>query len=214
MTKTLVVCHDAGAAMLLTHWLKDEQSELLYAMYGPARSIFTRLSIEISPKPLDELFKLYKFDKIVTGTGWMTNIEVSAIKYANDHNIYCISAIDHWVNYNERFLLDNKYYYPNEIWVGDDYAYQHAKQIFQRPIKISQKSSALQEMVNKLISDKVRDPTNQYSPNKKKRVLITMEPIRKVWKSKKTQYAPEIEGLFWFKENLMGLITNRTQLRL
>lgn len=207
MSNTLVVCHDAGAAMLLSHWLKDEQSEILYAVYGPAREIFSCQSVNISPKKLEELFELNKFDRVITGTGWMTNIEVCAIKYAVNRNIYCISAIDHWVNYNQRFLLDNNYYYPNEIWVGDSYAYQHARLMFQSSIKICQKNSALQEMVDTLISSKIgKDSTNQRSLQTK-RVLIAMEPIRKIWKLKKTEYPPEIEGLFWLKENLRCFIS-------
>ena len=135
MSKALLVCNDAGAATLLAYWCKQEQSDFVYAIYGPAQKIFSQNKFRYTNEPVDSLLSKNKYDKIVTGTGWMTDIEKKAIRYAMKNNIFCISAIDHWVNYKERFILEGKSYYPNEIWVGDEYAFNIAKEIFDGSIR-------------------------------------------------------------------------------
>ena len=115
MSKVLVVCHDAGAATLLAYWCKPAKGDYVYAIYGPAMKIFLKRGIEFTSEPIESLLSTNTFDKVITGTGWMTDIETKAIRHAVKNSIYCISAIDHWVNYRERFLLKGKYYHPDEI---------------------------------------------------------------------------------------------------
>ena len=45
-------------------------------------------------------------------------------------DIKTISFLDSWFNYKKRFCLKNKYYYPNEIWTFDKYAFILAKKFF------------------------------------------------------------------------------------
>ena len=42
-------------------------------------------------------------DLLITGSGWMSQLEVAAIKEAKFRGIPCITILDHWVNYRERF---------------------------------------------------------------------------------------------------------------
>ena len=205
MSKTLVVSNDAGAATLLSYWCKLEQGEIIYAIYGPAQKIFTQSGFKFTNKPIESLLNKEKYNKIITGTGWMTDIEKIAIKYAIRNNIYCISVIDHWVNYKERFILNGNQYHPNEIWVGDEYALKIANKIFDESIKIVQKESPLQSQVDNLL--KLKNSKRKDSDFKKDiRILLAMEPIRKQWIDRKTNHAPEIESLIWFQENLEKIL--------
>ena len=43
------------------------------------------------------------------------------------NKIFVISVIDHWINYKKRFFRNNKIFFPDELWVTDNYAYKIAK---------------------------------------------------------------------------------------
>ena len=206
MSKTLLVCNDAGAATLLAYWCIQERNDFVCAIYGPAQKIFSQKDFRFTDEPIKSLLTKRKYNKIVTGTGWMTDIEKTAIKYAVTNNIYCISAIDHWVNYKERFILNGKHYHPNEIWVGDQYALNIANKIFDKSIKVVRKNSPLQWKVDNLVKYKSSKNENSYL-KQDKRILLVMEPIRKQWANRKTIYKPEIESLIWFRNNLEKIIT-------
>ena len=205
MSKALVVCNDAGAATLLAYWCKQEKGEFVYAIYGPAQKIFIQNGFRFTDEPIEVLLNTHEYNRILTGTGWMTDTEKKAIRYALKKNIYCISAIDHWVNYKERFILNGKYYYPNEIWVSDKYALNIAKEIFDKSIKVVQKDSPLQRRVKSIIKSKIRKEENKYL-KQDIRILLAMEPIRKHWMNQQTNYTPEIESLVWFQDNLEKIL--------
>ena len=64
----------------------------------------------------------------MTGTSWQSDLEIEAIKLANLQGKRSVSFLDHWVNYQQRFMRDGKVYFPDEIWVGDDSALKIAKE--------------------------------------------------------------------------------------
>ena len=43
-----------------------------------------------------------------------------------------ISFIDHWINYKKRFYRNNKYIFPDEIWVTDMNALKLANKTFSK----------------------------------------------------------------------------------
>ncbi len=166
----LIVSHDAGGANLLAHWCMRWQSRVnfIYKLAGPALNIFKSLNlaqamIEQYPPPVS-------VDSVVTSTGWQTSYEYDAIQWASQHNIQSASYLDHWVNYQDRFVRDGISIYPDEIWVGDQDALNLAKQVFRS---------------NNI---KVRFIRNQYFCDLKHKVashctksdsiLICLEPIR------------------------------------
>ena len=60
---------------------------------------------------------------MICGTSVPGNFEIKNFIYAKKIGIKTISILDHWVNYKERFRLENSYFYPDEIWCGDRDSY-------------------------------------------------------------------------------------------
>ena len=68
-------------------------------------------------------------DLIITGTGWMSQLEVNAIKEAKSRKIPCVTVLDHWVNYLERFGTDENSK-PQILAVTNSLALQMAQDRF------------------------------------------------------------------------------------
>ena len=114
-----IVCHDAGATNLILPWLSAcSEIKLHIIMQGPAKQLWESTYPNISI--FNNLKRALKgADKILTGTGWESNIEHDARQYAQENGIYSIAVIDHWVNYKERFTRVDKIILPDELWVFD-----------------------------------------------------------------------------------------------
>ena len=190
-----IVCHDAGAANIIAHWLCNRKNINKYKIYvkGPAKSIFEKkFNKKLFVNNLDELFK--NIEKIITGTGWQTDFEYKAIKKAKEKKIFSIAVIDHWINYKERFIFNDSKVWPNKFWVSDKHAYLKAKKIF--PL------------------NKIDLKRNYYLPNEVKKVLATnkskvmpkvlyiLEPIRDNWGR---NINGEFQALDYFIKNIFVL---------
>ena len=66
-------------------------------------------------------------DLVLCSTGTSSDYEKRAMYLAKKHKKKTIAYIDHWVQYRERFLINNKIIRPDEIWVSDTYALLLAK---------------------------------------------------------------------------------------
>ncbi len=126
----LIVSHDAGGANLLAHWCDKwkDRVDFIYKLSGPAVKIFNALSLRLTcveqyPNPTS-------VDAVVTSTGWQSDLEYEAVQWAKQHNIRCASYLDHWVNYQERFIRSGITIFPDEIWAGDQDALSLAKALF------------------------------------------------------------------------------------
>ena len=121
-----IVCHDAGGSEILSSWLSRQTEPYCLVLAGPALSIFER---KIGNFLIDTLESaVAKSDWVLTGTSWQSDLEIEAIKLANLQGKRSVSFLDHWVNYQQRFMRDGKVYFPDEIWVGDDSALKIAKE--------------------------------------------------------------------------------------
>ena len=60
-------------------------------------------------------------------TGTSSDYEKKAMLLARKYNKKVITYLDHWVEYRERFMIRNKIFRPDEIWVSDKYAFKIAK---------------------------------------------------------------------------------------
>ena len=127
--KFAVVCNDAGGANLIIAWLKKRNLNVRPLVTGPARRLWkAAYPNSIIFNSLEEALDGTNF--LIAGTGWASDLEFQAIKYAKLRNIYSIAVLDHWVNYQDRFVRCNITIYPNEIWVTDEYAYRLAVEEF------------------------------------------------------------------------------------
>ncbi len=96
-----VVAHDAGGAEQLAWLLKELNCRIGAYLQGPAITIFEECGVLF--EKIDSLNQLQKCDLVLTGSGWMSSLENEAIAESRSSGIPCLTVLDHWVNYQERF---------------------------------------------------------------------------------------------------------------
>ena len=128
----LVVAHDAGGAEMVSSWLRrSPQSDCQFLIDGPATSIFERKLGKLKIAPPESMEGLVEGSSLViTGTSWASNLEKRVIKQARENKVKVVSILDNWANYLERFDLEGEQILPDEIWVGDEYAFRIAEETF------------------------------------------------------------------------------------
>ena len=185
---TLVVSYAAGAAQILSSWVKSKalNDNFLYCLDGPALQIFQRKLGNMKFVSLDKIQNLNPaFDQVVTGTGWDPDLERLAVKLAKGCKLRTSSVIDHWKNYRERFLPnENKasipedwhYYLPDEVWVSDDYAYAHALEVGIPKFKLRRIENAYFSDFQRAYDFKCKMSTSS-APLGKIQLLYVTEPI-------------------------------------
>lgn len=139
--KILIVAHDAGGAEVLSAYIAENRKKFRFLCFaaGPAATIFTRSGVPFKRAPEDatriaDIFAAQKdIALVLTGTGWMTKVEINFIKEAKRHGLQSAAFIDHWVNYRERFGFPRKGWrknLPDRIWVADRTALKMAQKLF------------------------------------------------------------------------------------
>jgi len=116
----ILVSHDAGGAELLSLWARENLKNAVAILDGPALSVFKKNIQNVKVLPFSDAMSLPY--PVITGTSWQSDLEITAIKYALANNKYCCTVLDHWVNYQERFVLHDEIFAPNELWCFDEYA--------------------------------------------------------------------------------------------
>ena len=101
-----IAAHDAGGAEQITWLLRNLPQKVHAYIDGPAKHIFESSGLSVAR--VDSLSEIMNCDLIISGSGWMSELELSAIKEARLRNVPCLILLDHWVNYLERFGVDEK----------------------------------------------------------------------------------------------------------
>lgn len=174
----LVVSHDAGGAEVISSWVRHQRRfRFRFVLEGPAREVFLRKIPDISFCSRDLLLDgLADIDLVLTGTGWASDLEKQAIVLAKKQGVPVASYLDHWVNYQARFLLDGRMVMPDEIWVGDRYAYDLAVGNFPNS-RIKLEPDLYLEEMRVAIS---LASSSQVRPDKAIRILYVCEPLSTV----------------------------------
>lgn len=123
-----VVCHDAGGAEVVSDWLLQSGVGFHCCLAGPAKDIFRRKFNVINNMTLDLVVN--RSDWVLCGSSWQSDLEKQAVKYSIKLRKHVVVCLDHWVNYEDRFIADGALTLPNELWVCDDYAYEIAAGLF------------------------------------------------------------------------------------
>jgi hypothetical protein len=123
-----VISHDAGGAEILSSYVKKSGAECLFTLDGPAIKIFERKLGELVLCSLES--SIAHADLVVCGTSWQSDLECDAIKLARKKNKSSVAYLDHWVNYEARFLRSGEATLPDEIWVGDSWGKTLADRVF------------------------------------------------------------------------------------
>ena len=195
-----ICCCDAGAAIYLLNWIKFYDKKINFCLLGPALSIFEEKYNNLINLNLEEA--LLNTNLLITGTGWSTDLEISAIRLAKEKSIYTISVLDHWANYKERFLLNNKLFLPNQIWVADSIAYQIAQKEFPDTLIILKPNIWLENLKNKVQS--IRQKNKKQINYPANNLIYFLEPIRKEWLSDKKE-SEEYQALNYFLDMVSNL---------
>lgn len=187
--KVAVVCNDAGGANIVIAWLKNNNFIMRPFMKGPARRLW---EVAYPKQPIFSSLEqaIDGADTLIAGTGWASDLEFEALQYAKLKNVYSISVLDHWVNYEDRFVRRSITIHPNAIWVTDEYAYALALEVFPA-VTIKRIGNAyIQSLITKL--------NNVIGEG----VLYIAEPIRGDWNSCE---GAEYEVLDYIKSSLKTL---------
>ena len=123
-------------------------------------------------KTIEEL--LNGANLLIAGTGWGSNLEYDAVKFASKNMIKTISVVDHWTNYRARFIRDNVEVLPDEIWVTDDYARAIARKEFPNINVTKIPNFYLNNILDRINSIQSIN-TNLCN------ILYVLEPIRNAW---------------------------------
>ena len=129
---TAVVAHDAGGAEILSSLLRRQgdgwRAHHLLVLGGPACRIFERKLGTVDSADLGSAVD--RASSVLCGTGWQSVLEVQAIALARQQRKQSVAFLDHWVNYRERFQRNGKLDLPDEIRVGDAFAFERARAAF------------------------------------------------------------------------------------
>ncbi len=170
----LIVAHDAGGANNIAGWLrKNSQQPCRFLLEGPALKVFEEFKPQVEGREVLQ-GDLKGIECILTGTGWKTDLEKSAIASGKKRGVRVISFLDHWSNYRKRFEFQGSYAFPDEIWLGDDFALEMAKVLLP---EIPVKKLVPNYYVEEIISQIHRLQKSNRRATEKVRVLYLAQPI-------------------------------------
>ena len=128
-----IIAHDAGASNLIKGWIQNQKNlNFYFCLKGPAINIFKEELIKGKKASLEKIIK--NCNALITGTSYTSDHEHNARIKAKKSKILSIAVIDHWVNYELRFIRNNQCVLPKIIWVFDEEAESQAKKLFNNTI--------------------------------------------------------------------------------
>jgi hypothetical protein len=167
-----IVSHDAGGAEVLSSYVRHEAPSCVYVLAGPATSIFARKLGAVATRALDAA--LTDADSLLCGTSWQSDLELDAIKLARSMGKHSVAALDHWVNYRERFTRGGEVHLPDEMWTFDREAEALATKLFP--------GVRIRRLENPYLGDVQRElaaiPLRERESDEGLSVLYVAEPVR------------------------------------
>jgi len=130
--KCLISAHDAGGAEVVSAWVRRHpENQYSYVLGGPAENIFRRKIAALENKPAAEMEAAVKrSDFVLTATSASSELETSALAHALRNGIPSATFLDYWWGFKQRFERGGILHLPEEIWVGDAYAFSMAQTVF------------------------------------------------------------------------------------
>lgn len=120
-----VVAHDAGGAEIIASHILQKGWDCQYHVDGAAKGVFSRKIGRLESRTLHELIQDCEW--LLCGTSFLSDLEWQAIGLAQEKGKKSVAVLDHWTNYRQRFFRKNAGKFPDEVWVGDRWAYDLAK---------------------------------------------------------------------------------------
>lgn len=125
-----VVCCDAGGANQLLAFLSSLSNCNFHGYFvGPASKLYPQYLKHI--KVSNEISEVIEqCDVLYTGTSWSSSVEHDARVMAAKIGRRSVTALDHWVNYPDRFTIEGVTQLPDSILTFDESAFIRAKTFF------------------------------------------------------------------------------------
>lgn len=165
-----VASFDAGAANQLFSLLSKLSFMPTWVdVDGPAKTLWSQF---FPRSKLSNGAFVEGLHALITGTGWSSDLEHKARLLAKKTNILSIAVLDHWVNYESRFVHQGHTCHPDEIWVFDRYAEHIAQKTFPDIPVFLKSNYYLEKEVSKvsLLEEVTSDD-----------ILYLLEPVRSCW---------------------------------
>jgi hypothetical protein len=121
-----VVGHDAGAMEIISSHIRREQLDCGFCVEGEAVNVVARKLGAVPQLSLETLVEQCEW--LLCGTSLLSDLEWRAVGKARRVGKRCVAVIDHWVNYRQRFTRHGRWHWPDEVWVGDDFAARIARE--------------------------------------------------------------------------------------
>jgi len=127
--RVFVVSHDAGSAEILSSWVRQHpEHKYSFLLMGPAKAIFLKKLSNIESVVKSDLLAFVEWsDLVVTGSSESSDIEKQAIQLAQETRTKSVTFLDYWYGYKQRFETNGALHFPDEVWVGDQYAFDLAQ---------------------------------------------------------------------------------------
>jgi hypothetical protein len=197
-----VVSHDAGGAEVISSYIRMNKVNCKFVLDGPAVSIFKKKLGSIDIISIEQ--GLIECDELICGTSWQSNLEWLAIKLAREGGVQKISSfLDHWINYKDRFKYKGIENLPDNLIVGDEFAFRIAKDCFPKlNIKLIPNAYFI-ELRDKVIELSKRNPVKT---KKSKKILFVSENIsdysQRYYGHNNYMGYTELEAIEYFISNL------------
>lgn len=203
-----IVAHDAGAANLILGWIFEQKHKnLIFCVSGPALDIFRRWWPLILNTDIDSAVR--DAELLISGTSASTiDLEHQARLIARHFGVRSVGVLDHWVNYKQRFVRNEEFVPPDEIWVSDELAASIACACFPDQL-VRRINNYFLEMQIQRISAKSEKKLDRRTLH----VLYLLEPIKESWGQEGVQAEMQALNFFVQHRSLLGIGDN-AQIRL
>jgi len=194
-----IIANDAGAANLILGWIrKNNLLNYCFCLDGPAYKIFK--DANLLKENLDFKNAINRSNKVITGTSHSSSLEHEARIYSKKLNKLSIAVIDHWVNYEIRFVRNGKQVLPDLIWVFDEYAERIAINTFEKTLIKRQNNYYLEYLVEEIKKIQIKEDYPKVN------ILYVLEPIRK---NSSREIIYEFEVLNYFLSKIKNFNFNK-----
>lgn len=170
--ETAVVMHDAGAANQILAWIDAGlvPATRAYAE-GPAAALWASRPRHALRPSLSSAME--GAQALVSGTGWASDLEHRARAIASRSGIASHAALDHWVNYRDRFVRDGETVLPDSLWVSNP----EAADIARRDLP----GIPVQQLPDLYLEGQLREIRAAEAGGAGGSALVVLEPARSDW---------------------------------
>jgi len=187
---------------------------------GPALKVFENSLAEYGEFNFRNEMDL--IDLVITGTSSTSRLEIEAIQEARKFGIRTAAFLDHWSNYRPRFEREGVIQLPDEIWVGDTYSLELAREEFPELKIFLYPNPYIKEVLNEIASEFKISLTSKNlhssNPIPNKRILYLTEPAGKLARNLSNNtdlngYS-EFDAIEFFLDKLAKEYPNQQEIRI